>query len=385
MIINIDPTGCPYTKDELVEDFHSIGGSKHYCLSEGCHEQMAHGATSVLHKGIIYTCYMGDDVNARETETATSMVRLSIKSLLHLEAKPEIIDVAKAYQDMGSFVQSSRAPYDQNMIFADDMLYMFWCAKPTDTNRETVVYRRFNVKTKQLEDNAVICTLDGNTFDSTAIISAYCSRTGQEVGGYQLTNCNSALMKLSDGKYYLAIGAICQNFNGILVSSSNLKDWETVTAVRIPNTTCSLEYAIGETKTGELTVAIRCENNGIHMGHYSLVSNSWTTAPTLVPSTIAARPHIFKYMNKWYLICNVAGSITTEGYGTVVRATAKIFRISDNETLNEVKTMRSKTGICYFKTMIDTDGRLLMSYSTDERMLHNVQVASNIALDTVRL
>lgn len=379
MKIKIDSNGYAATTPKLIK---GGVGYMHGCLSKGIKEKMTHSNTPVYVNGVLYCIYIFDEVTTLEWKQPTAGIRLSAKSTI--SGITEFYDVATPNAVIGNLTIDNYPPYDPNLVVSEDKKFLlcYFVVKPNTTHKETVCYRKYDLEKQELLDEVTICKLDGETFTNEKACSVYNSLTGKNVTMYEM-NMSCTITKFSDGYYYTGVGGDGGfGFGGLVIRSQDLINWDTVTQVTAPrdDTRCT-ELAVFEDENNRMLVAARYYNMGIYYGIYH--NSSWIVTPSVIRDTIATRPEFFKYEDNIYLSVCVNGSITTEGYGTVERATLGIFKVvGDRVELNT--KLQCKYGIHYQKALV-IDGDLFLAYSTDERMLDASQSRSNIAFDRIIL
>jgi len=355
---------------------------KSYCFSDYENELMAHINMPAFHKGKIYMIYQSDCAAYHEVlDNTTNGISLSITDLCDL-SKHKFIRVFNVGDCGGMTFAQSIQPYDPFLDFIDDTAYIIASVIPTDSGKETIAYRTFNPDTEELSDCA-LCTLDGEAFTIDRIGSSYAKYTGCSPDFRQLS-FNSKAYRFSDGCFYSIVGAYGAGFDGLIVRSPDLVHWESVSAKKQFDGNGVWNSGLFEISNGKMLLTMRVNGQGIYKGTYDIANNVWSPF-TKIPGTLEARPFIFKYNDKTYMACNIEGSMYTEGYGTIARASLGVFEISDDLSLNLVYTKKRRNGINY-PTFLNIYSDLYIIYTTDDRYINDIQVpCNNINCEKVNL
>lgn len=352
-------------------------------ISKFTTEKLAHISNVDFANGYFYIPYVADESNWQESYSiSTNFIRLAVVPLCDL-TKTQWYDVAKDGDVIGGVtIQSSvTSPHDPTVKVLNGYAYILFRA--TISGQAVEVCRRFNISTMSLENSLTILTLDGVDFDPAAVVAGYNSKAGASIASidpYSM-DFNSQIVLASDGYYYGGVGGVANGFYGIIVKSSDLLNWTTVTAKDWLQNTAAGEVNLVEMGAGMFLVAFRDQTNHTLLATWDSVNNNWPNNDTYyqVPGSVTARPCPFVWKGTTYVAMNMTGTDRTlPVYGTAIRQNLGVYKVNDYNDLTEVAFLHRDCSIQYPALIVANEDKLWMSFSTDTRHISAAQGRSNL-------
>lgn len=356
-------------------------GNEKFAISDYRNELMAHDFRFIgMYKGCIYGIYNGDNEHTVENAIHTNIhTNISEISLCNLQ-NPEFYHIVVAGE---SIFGTSRACYDPTGYIVGNKMY---CITNGIVGGEiTYCYDIFNLDERKASGVFAPLKLDGNVMNLTNVRNSYNAKSAVSCGTLSDIGLNVKIIK-DGGMYWSVINATGDKYYGLIIKSTDLINW---TSVATPNlstlTSKTWEGTVAVIESGK-TFAFAIRNavqQGIFYGTFNVETNTFSSF-VKVPNSITTRPEFFHWKGDLYLAVNIEGSVTTQNYGTVVRATMRIFKVS-NGVLSPVLTKSVKEGIHYFTFINYNDEKLYIAYSTDVRRLDYTQARSNTAMEEISI
>ena len=292
-----------------------------------------------------------------------------------------------------------RAPYDPTGIIEGSVMHILFC--PGVDGHSTYVHVPYDLDRKELGKEEVM-TLDGSEITVANVLENYKSRTGAEIpwfsdGGAETAygiGMNVEIVR-HGGYYYSVLSAFAHGYTAMIIRSSDLVNWETVSVADLSAVHFGIAYWEGVVHplhgdTFAFATRVQSED-GVIYGTWDAATGELSNLQ-LIEGAITAHPEFFEYKGNTYLFCNTYGPSETEGYGSVYRATASFYKLSKDGTgLEFVRAKSVPEGIHYPTFYIGREHglfsrkHLYILYSTDTRRLDNQQARSNIAIERLAL
>lgn len=350
-------------------------------ISKFTTEKLAHISNVDFANGYFYIPYVADESQAIESYSInTNFIRLAVVPLCD-PTKTQWYDVAKDGDVIGGVtIESSvTSPHDPTVKVLNGYAYILFRA--TISGQAVEVCRRFEISTMSLENSLTVMTLDGVTFDPSAVVAGYNLKAGASVASidpYSM-DFNSRVVLASDGYYYGGVGGVANGFYGIIIKSSDLLNWTTVAAKDWLQNTAAGEVNLAEMSAGVFLVAFRDQTNNTLLAVWDSVNNNWPYPYYPVPNSVRARPYPFEWKGETYVAMNMTGTDRTlPVYGTAIRQNLGIYKVNAYNDLTEVAFLHRDCSIQYPALMVANEDKLWMSFSTDTRHISAAQGRSNL-------
>ena len=360
-------------------------------VSDPSVELMAHDARYVGEYGgwhyVLYNAgYKTTKEHPKNLDIDLKMSRWKAGDIEHREIS-SIWQVGKGITD------GFRPPYDPTGVIDGSTLHILFC--PGVDGRSTYVHIPYDLVRQELGKEEVM-TLDGREITVGNVLENYKQRTGKDIpwfsdGGPKTAFGIGMNVEVARGKdcYYCVISALAQGFTAMIVRSTDLVRWETVTVADLSGVKPGATWWEGAVHPleGDLfafTSRVQSEN-GVVYGTWNSRTGELANLQ-LIEGAITARPEFFDYKGNTYLFCNTLGPSDVEGYGSVYRATASFYKLNhDGTSLEYVRSKFVPEGIHYPTFYVEQGSRLYILYSTDSRRLDPREARSNIALEKLFL
>jgi len=286
-----------------------------------------------------------------------------------------------------------RPPYDPAGIIDGSIMHIAFC--PGINGHSVYCHATYDLESQSIV-NTDIMTLDGEELNVINVINNYSERTGKTIPWYSdggRKTCYGIGMNVEIvkhcGYFYSVISAFAYDFTAIVVRSTDMIHWETVSIPDLSPLNCGTSWwegAVHHLHDDVFAFTTRVQgNDGVVYGTWNSSTGEFSNLQ-LIEGGITAHPEFFDYKGNTYLFCNIYGPSNVEGYGSVYRATSAFYKLSpDGSTLEFIKKKFVPEGIHYPTFYVEPgflhNDRLYMLYSTDSRRLDHNEGRSNIALE----
>lgn len=336
--------------------------------------------------GTVYFAYYHDTVQTLENPEKTSIEITLAKSSYPDFNSFERVDVMRAGQAVGDFVQSpDRAPYDPNLLLLGDtlMLYFVGCVDGV----VTTCVRPYDTRSGTFADKVDVCTLeyDGKTvpFDTKHIFDMFAEK------GLEATFNNDLLMSgsfvLYDGAWYSSFGnAFLKRSCPVIVKTVDGRHFEYV--MHCPEFLfgcCETSIAIWK---DEFYVIMRNSGverggRGIYIARYDASGNCLT--PPRYLTEAQAKPAIILHDGRLFIFYNANPFLYTD-WGLVSRSRFRIAEIDRDCNILWSRDVTDPYGI-HYPYVHEMDGNVWMTFTEDRKQLDINQTRSNISFTKVEL
>lgn len=383
----------------IIVVFSSCGGRQDLLLgslSDPSTELMAHcfryvGEYDGWHYGIYNAGYKTTKEHPKNLDIDLKLCRWKTGDIEHREIC-QIWHTGKGISD------DFRPPYDATGIIDGTTLHILLC--PGVDGCSTYIHVPYNLSSKELGQEEVM-TLDGRRITVANVLDNFKARTGKDIiwfsdGGKETAFGIGMNVEIAHhkGYYYSVICAIADGYTPMIIRSTDLIHWETVSIpVLSPN-----QYGITFWEGVVLPLyddifafTDRIQSrDGVIYGLWNLATGEMSSLQE-IEGGITAHPEFFEYGGDTYLYCNTYGPSDVDGYGSVYRSTASFFKLGpDGTSLEYVRSKFVPEGIHYPAFYVErgplcSRDCLYIIYSTDSRRLDPLEGRSNIAIESLVL
>ena len=336
-------------------------------------EKMSHGTELIVDNGVGYVAYLCSETSTVEQPSDSSiMCRLSLFDICGNSR--EIYDVAKANDIIDGITIDNSSVYEPNII--DDGININYMLMAKIKGVNTYCNYKFN-KSKKIFSNFEKMKLIYNSkeydFNSNNVKNILDNLTDKSTDCHHLV-FTGRIQKFNGLYYGVLCGTVGSIFDGLILTSTDLVKWEVKKSLIELNLSyvSECELIIDD---NEITLLARDNNRGIFLGRYNALNFNFINV-TKLQSSIASRPQIFTHNNNKYIMYNIDAPVYVEGYGSVVRNTAHLYKYKNGELIF-VKKYKSLDGFHYY-SIVSYKNKLLCVYSTDYKRLDCTQTRSSL-------
>lgn len=334
---------------------------------------LTHGsAFAIDDMGMVYAAYYCNDSHVYEDyHDVTNYIDFFKFDLLNPQNRTQIGTI-KVGDTLGDYTIAGRPPYDLNVYrFGNTVRLYFISLNGTEYQ---LGYIDYDITTQTLDTDYHVCTLNGETFNVTQLLSVAESSITVTDSLYMIA---TGKIVYRDGYYYTAvalggnIGSL-SDFNGIAIRSADGINWSFY--VKPPSYglggicyEASLEFS------GDYMFWIERRNAsgaGIYLYRYEIGANTWRT-DYLNMNGADSKPRLELYYDKLYAFYNAKDAEKdTEGL-FISRAD---FIISEIDVVGfaakEILKIKSKGG-CQYPYVYNNKGFLYLMFSGNRRALRD--------------
>jgi len=299
-----------------------------------------------VEKGVFYSIYYHDKTTIVESSTnpntSVSLVRFSVSNPYLIER----FNILSPGDTIDTFVQDSIAVREPNLYVDSDYVYCFvLCKNIGETSKYHVI--RFNKLSKTIVDIQPLL-LDALPIQGTIA---------------------SAIIKHSDGYFYTGWGAYTAGFNGLIIRSLDLVNWETYATLPFGDIGTGYVNEISIAFDGDyIHVVSRVQGgllaSGIYMHRYNTSTLSFEYRNFVLGSK-ASKSFIIKYNGSILIFYNSAPDMITD-WGKPDRSRTRIEPVNLDGTYSLVGTIVYECGIHYY-SIINYYGSLYMTFTSDPK------------------
>lgn len=360
----IEPESSIISKTNNEEDIMNYS-----IISDYKNEAMAHCSMFVVNEGICYNVYYANRENVKETpEQVDTVVKLSIFDLCNPNDE-NIIEIARANTTYGEITLGNTAPYDPNIFLKDTTIFIYF--RTLINNCFCYVYRMYNILSQTLSNvYRLYLKCDGenydfNNFNVQTIHNSICFSSSN------ISNIMfSSHLVIYNGLIYGMITGYSDNFGGMLVKSTDGINWEVIKSFSIESNPSEADLYI---KADMVYIILRAV--GIYLLSYNL--NSKEISKIIKLSNGDSRPELFEYKGNIYGIYP-----TNIKYNNIDRYQLEISMIRVDLYIERIKKFNCITAI-HYPCVINYDGMLFMSFTTDTRKISLTNDRSNIGFTQI--
>ena len=346
-------------------------------ISNVSKELLSCGPVSIADEnGTVSVVYLADEESCVESEFSPSIfLRVSRFNINDYQANPEFVDVARPNETLFGHYTGATSPYEPNLLRTND--------------GPVIMYRDGGMGGDYLccdfDSDLWACssfrnmTIDGQSMTPSNVRSIYEQLSGIELEKSPVLVFTTRIVRY--GNLFIShLGGY--NYNGIIVKSSNGKDWESITIPpQVEGLSYILEGAVGvEQSTGNFFLCAR--GNSVALYHFDCDFNV-IAEPRFLSGVTTSKPTFFNYHGSLYLIVNMQNDMS---FSIGRRNTANIYKVNGRTgELTLSKSLKCKDGCSYHSVQVIGDD-IWMVFQTDARHLAlEKQGRSNLALYKLNL
>ena len=369
LLIALVAAACSQKAPEALEAFNPADG---IVFSDMSADKMAHCSIFKVVGDEVYFAYYHDTTQTIEHPKMPTIMPVLARSPWPVTGEGiEYTDVVRCGETYGGFTQdSTRAPYDPNLLLVGDRLRFYF----NGCMDGDVVYtaRTFDMNTKQFEPEAVPCRIvfEGDTLVMTSHnLFAIMDRLGYETADINDVVISHRFIKYRGSWYNVVANGFTPASKPLVIKTGDGLVFDFVSACgEVPGGTCEAAF---EFKGDEIYLITRNifrdgSRNATYISKFSMKDGSCLAEPrTLTPQT--AKSALIRKGRHVYALYNVLPDIEKDGV-SVGRSRLRLARLNSDCTLADSVDIIGSFGIHYPYTDI-VDGEVWMTFSEDRRGL----------------